>query len=104
MTRFFIFIWRAAMFVIDRAFSQRNLDTGVMEWFFDVREGVYGPYSSKEQTSKLLKEFIKHHMAMGDDGGRIKKEQKRLSIMPKEYPVAAKHFDPSKKKKGVESL
>jgi hypothetical protein len=93
------------MFVIDRTFSYRNLNTGLVEWFFNAREGIYGPYSSKEQASTFLKEFIKHRMAMGDDGGRhIKPEKIPLFIIPKEFSAVAKSYDPFKKKKGVESL
>ena len=46
------------MFEIDRTFSCRNPRTGVMDWFFSAREGIYGPYTSKAQATKYLKEFM----------------------------------------------
>ncbi len=92
------------MFEVDRTFSCRNPDTGLMDWFFSAREGVYGPYSSKEQATKHLKEFIKYCMEKGDDGGRADQSSGRLTLMPKEYSLVAQQFDTTKKKRGVESL
>jgi hypothetical protein len=94
----------AAMFEIDRTFCSRNADTGIMEWFFSARDGIYGPYSSKEQTTKDMKEFIQHCLEVGDDGGRTTPEPSHLSIMPNECSKVAKQYDPLKKKKGTESL
>jgi len=75
-------------FEIDRTFSFRNPDTGLMEWFFNAREGIYGPYRSKNETSLSLKEFIKHCIQMDDDGGRTNPEQKQFSLIPRTEYVA----------------
>jgi hypothetical protein len=91
------------MFESDRIFSCRNPDTGLMDWFFSARDGIYGPYSSKEHATKELKELIQHYIEAGDDGGRTKPEPDRLSIMPNECSKVAKQYDPLKKKKGIES-
>jgi len=48
------------MFESDRIFSCSNPGTGLMEWFFSARNAICGPYSSKEQATKGLKEFIQH--------------------------------------------
>jgi len=92
------------MFESDRIFSCRNPDTGLMDWFFSARDGIYGPYSSKEHATEDLKDFIQHYIKTGDDGGRTKSEPGRLSIMPNECSKVAKQYDPLKKKKGIESL
>ena len=102
MTEFFYFIWRIAMFKTDRIFSCFNLDSGLTDWFFNTREGICGPYSSKEEASKFLKEFRKKRMVECDDGGRSSPEQKLFSIIPKENSVDAIRFDPFKQKKGRE--
>jgi hypothetical protein len=93
-----------AMFEINRIFSTRNSDTGMMDWFFSAREGIIGPYSSKEQATKDLQEFVQLCIKVGDDGGRTKPESGRLSIMPKECPEVVHQFNPVKKKKGIDSL
>ena len=54
-----------------------------MEWFFNAREGIYGPYRSKNEASLSLKEFIKHCIDMDDDGGRTNPEQKQFSLIPR---------------------
>ena len=91
-------------FEIDRTFSFRNPDAGLMEWFFNAREGICGPYSSKEEASKFLKEFIKKNIELCDDGGRINPDQKGFSLIPKENSAGAIRFDPFKQKKGIESF
>jgi hypothetical protein len=92
------------MFEVDRTFSSRNPKTGLMDWFFSAREGVFGPYSSKVEAAKHLKEFIEYCKVRADDGGRSDSTSKKLAILPKEYTLAPKQFDPTKRKKGVDSL
>ena len=92
------------MFEVDRTFCSRNAGTGIMEWFFSSREGIYGPYNSKEEATKDLQEFIQFCMKAGDDGGRTKPASDRLSMMPKEGSEVPKRFNPLKNKKGIESL
>ena len=53
-----------------------------MEWFFNAREGIYGPYRSTNEVSLSLKEFIKHCIEMDDDGGCTNPEQKQFSLIP----------------------
>lgn len=45
------------MFEIERVFCQRNTKTGIMEWFFDECQSVYGPFSSKERAEKGLEKL-----------------------------------------------
>ena len=60
------------MFKISRYFSQRNNQTGLMEWFFFGRnhEGVFGPYQSERLADLALKDYIQLKIQMKDDGGR----------------------------------
>lgn len=95
------------MFSADRIFSQRNRSTGLVEWFFNAREGIFGPYGSRETTQKALDEFVKKRVASGDDGGRSKKKQGQpqtleLSLESREYGPFAQEYDPLKRKKGVD--
>ncbi|CAG1020353.1 hypothetical protein DOJK_00278 [Patescibacteria group bacterium] len=95
------------MFELDRTFCQRNMKTGLMEWFFYAREGIFGPYHSKEMAQKELKEFIERHAASGDDGGRSGKVKKdgslHLTLAPlDEAKVKPIPFDYSKRKKGLD--
>jgi hypothetical protein len=71
---------------IDRIFSFPNPDTGLMEWFFNAREGIFGPYRSKNEASLSLKAFIKHCIKMDYDGGRTNPEQEQFSLIPSTYP------------------
>ena len=95
------------MFELDRIFCQRNMKSGLMEWFFYAREGVFGPYQSKDITQSELKEFVERHKASGDDGGRSGKQTKKgelhLTLAPLDEgtnkPVL---FDYSKRKKGLD--
>ena len=70
-------------FEIDRTFSFRNPDTGLMEWFFNARESIYGPYLSEEKASLCLKEFLAHCIKLADDGGRKNHEQRQFSLIQK---------------------
>ncbi|MFI3187942.1 hypothetical protein BCS42_14700 [Crenothrix sp. D3] len=58
------------MFEIDRFFSQYDAKTGLTEWYFNAREGVYGPYPTKQKAVEELKTFIEHQKKIKDDGGR----------------------------------
>ncbi len=60
------------MFEPHRIFSQSNPTTGVIEWFFYAREGLFGPYPSKEQAVFSLNDFIQARTNAGEDGGRSK--------------------------------
>jgi len=72
------------MFEIDRIFSQSNPKTGMMEWYFSAREGLFGPFSSREKATQELNSFVKNAIKTGDDGGRKKgkKSADKLSLVP----------------------
>ncbi len=53
-----------------RISCQSNSETNLMEWFFNAREGIYGPFFSQEKAAKALEEFIKFNIEFSDDGGR----------------------------------
>jgi hypothetical protein len=82
-----------------RIFSQISNETGLSEWFFMAREGVFGPYQSKEVMLKALNDFVEHKIKTTDDGGRSAGKHK-LSLEPLEhdYPIV---YDSSKRKKGL---
>ncbi|MDD5033168.1 MAG: hypothetical protein PHE55_00290 [Methylococcaceae bacterium] len=58
------------MFQLQRVFSQRNPNTGVMEWYFDAREGTMGPYPSEPTAQKALGDHIIFCIQNKLDGGR----------------------------------
>lgn len=93
------------MFGSDRFFSQRNGATGLTEWYFNAREGVFGPYKSKEMAVKVMEEFVEKHKLAGDDGGRSQGSQDSalsLSLESMQYGSAPREFDPLRRKKGLE--
>lgn len=91
------------MFEIDRTFCQRNVRTGLMDWFFNAREGIFGPYESKQMAQKELKVFVDRRKASGDDGGRSKKNEDKLTLAPLEHAeLEPIFFDYSKRKKGID--
>lgn len=86
------------MFKADRIFHQRNPRSGEVEWYFQAREGLIGPYKSRDIAEKMLKAFIERCIAAGDDGGR---SQKKTGLtLEKVEDFAVFEFDPSKRKKG----
>ncbi|MFM8333794.1 MAG: hypothetical protein ACKN9T_19140 [Candidatus Methylumidiphilus sp.] len=68
------------MFGVDRIFSERNGATGLVEWFFMAREGIFGPYPSKELSTARMHEFTAKCRAANDDGGRSLKSQRNGAI------------------------
>jgi hypothetical protein len=91
------------MFEIDRTFCQRNAKTGLMEWYFNAREGIFGPYDSKKMASKELEVFVGRRKLSGDDGGRDGAESNKLTLAPIEHAeTEAVFFDFSKRKKGID--
>lgn len=91
------------MFEIDRTFCQRNIKTGLMEWYFNAREGIFGPYETKKMASKELEVFVERRKLTGDDAGRDGTTSDKLTLAPiadaKTEPV---FFDFSKRKKGID--
>ncbi|WP_027149951.1 hypothetical protein [Methylobacter tundripaludum] len=91
------------MFEGDRTFCQRNVETGLMEWFFSAREGVYGPFLDKEKAAKALDKFIKFNAETFDDGGRSSKSQVKLSLTPLGSSMNTIKLDNTKSKRGKEN-
>lgn len=58
------------MFELDRTFCQRCNNSGLIEWYFNAREGIYGPYISKEKAIIELKLFIEQRKRNGHKGNR----------------------------------
>jgi hypothetical protein len=86
------------MFELDRTFCQSNSDTGLMEWYFNAREGVYGPYRTKQIAEKELKIFINRHKINNDDGGRKSgKKPLQLFTMPLDISLEPKSTGSKKK-------
>jgi hypothetical protein len=83
-----------------RIFSQLSAESGLNEWFFLAREGVFGPYPNKELALNSLNAFVDTKVNALDDGGRSTGGQ-QLSLAPleHEHPTV---YDPSKRKKGLD--
>jgi hypothetical protein len=64
------FAGAAIMFALDRIFSQRDPGTGLMEWYFDAREGLMGPYRTEGTGRKALEAHLEHCRRCQLDGGR----------------------------------
>jgi hypothetical protein len=88
----------ANLFKADRIFSEQNHKTGIREWFFQAREGMIGPYETREVAERMMKEFIARCIANRDDGGRSKKSDDELSLAEKPTTL----FDPMRKRRGIE--
>ncbi len=63
------------MFKANRLYSVKNQGTGKLEWFFQAREGDFGPYETKDYASSMLKDYIEECIAQGNTGGRDKDGQ-----------------------------
>jgi len=61
-----------------RIFCRNNAETDAMEWFFNAREDIYGPFFSEAQAISALEEFIKFNIEFSDDGGRSSKQASTL--------------------------
>lgn len=64
------------MFTSDRIFSVQNLVTGLVEWYFQSREGSRGPFATKKYAEDMLKNFVKISIETGHTGGRAKNKFK----------------------------
>ncbi len=89
------------MFKPHRIFAQHNPNTGMMEWFFNAREGIFGPYTSKDAAAIALDDFVLARSNAGEDGGRSKeaKADEGLSLAPMEHPPV---YDPLRKRRDRE--
>ena len=58
------------MFSADRVFSQRSTSIGSMEWFFDTREGLMGPFRTEDIARKALGNHVEYCRRHKLDGGR----------------------------------
>jgi hypothetical protein len=91
------------MFDLDRTFCQRSAKTGLMEWYFNAREGIFGPYVSKPMAIEELRVFVERRKLTEDDGGRSQVVSKnKLTLAPIESESELKFFDFSKRKKGID--
>ena len=70
------------MFETERIYVQSNNRTGLTEWFFSAREGIYGPFKTKAEASKALDEFKKFSIENGVTGGRDSDNGLKLSLVP----------------------
>lgn len=79
------------MFEIDRTFSEYSAKTGLTQWYFNAREGVFGPYATKQKAAEALKSFIEKQIRLKDDGGRSSgKKVTKLSLIPIELDSSHK--------------
>ncbi|MDP3009024.1 MAG: hypothetical protein Q8N30_08140 [Methylococcales bacterium] len=92
------------MFELDRTFSQRCAETGLMKWYFNAREGIFGPYDTKQMALDGLNIFVERRVLAEDDGGRGKaiKDDGKLAMVPIEHTLEPMFFDYAKKKKGID--
>jgi hypothetical protein len=54
----------------DRVFQGKSTFPGLDEWFYRAREGVAGPYFSREDAAVALSLFVKYCKDNGLTGGR----------------------------------
>ena len=54
----------------DRVFQGESNLLGQEEWFYRAREGIGGPYSSKDDAASALHSFINYCKDNGFSGGR----------------------------------
>lgn len=90
------------MFEADRTFTQRNAETGLMEWFFSAREGILGPFHSKKEAEKAIATFINFNIKNKDDGGRSSKGKLELSLEPLDGSMNTIKYGETKRKRGIE--
>ncbi len=57
-------------FEADRTFSVQNQKTGLVEWYFQAREGNAGPFTTKARATEKLNEFKALCIKTNDAGGR----------------------------------
>jgi hypothetical protein len=53
------------MFKIDRIYSIRSDKSGLTEWYFLIRDGRRGPYSSITNARIALNEYVLHCIKYG---------------------------------------
>ncbi len=58
------------MFEAHRIFVRTNTNTGLTEWFFNAREGIFGPYPSEESVVVALNDFVAQRIKDGENAGR----------------------------------
>lgn len=58
------------MFTRQRVFSQSNHHSGLSEWFVETREGIMGPYATRDYAEQMLKSFKSRCVELGSHGGR----------------------------------
>ena len=63
----------------NRMFQERNRETGDFEWFLESREGIMGPYESKDLVKLALVRHKERCHRDRLDGGRHFAESRQLS-------------------------
>lgn len=63
-------IFDSIVFINNRIFAQRNHETGDMDWYFESREGDFGPYDSEDAANANLLRHIDRCQCRNLDGGR----------------------------------
>jgi hypothetical protein len=58
------------MFGHNRIYSNRSATSGQMEWFFETREGVQGPFATEQHARTALDRHIEYAKRNQLDGGR----------------------------------
>jgi len=58
------------MFEGNRVIARCSDRNGRVEWYFQAREGLIGPYESEEKAEECLRKFVQHRIRLGLDGGR----------------------------------
>lgn len=58
------------VFQRDRVFSNRNTSTGTMEWFYETREGMMGPFPSEQSARTAMERHVEYSKRNKLDGGR----------------------------------
>jgi|GEM_PF-663098 len=86
------------MFSANRVFSERNNRTGQIEWFFEAREGIMGPYDSAASANKALDEFKERCIRLGCDGGRTSESKGNLKLAQDASGLNTLEMDPIKEK------
>lgn len=67
------------MFELDRTFSQGNMQTGLMQWYFNAREGVFGPYETQKMAHDELEIFVERRRFSGN--GELKDANKKGKLI-----------------------
>jgi len=77
------------MFKADRIFSLKRNSMGITEWYFLAREGIMGPYATKEEASRKLALFLQWCIEQQQTGGRTLVNNPGAKTEPEPEPEPA---------------